>query len=134
MTDKIPQALVGFHMRLSIPILVHLPHVHEEYANAHAPVPCMHRDHSYWYIRITSCPFVVSANSRSTAAGSWTKENPRPDGGLTNFASQTAMRYRINSSLHTVSYRSKGIRDKSKRFTHISKKEITTAAVGPFIS
>ena len=33
-----------------------------------------------------------------------------------------------------VSYRSKGVRDNSRRFTHISKKKIATAAVGPFIS
>ena len=33
-----------------------------------------------------------------------------------------------------VSYRSKGVRDNSRRFTHVSKNKITTAAVGPFIS
>ena len=33
-----------------------------------------------------------------------------------------------------VSHRSKGVRDNRRRFTHISKKKITTAAVGPFIS
>ena len=33
-----------------------------------------------------------------------------------------------------VSYRSKGVRDNSRRFTHISKNKITTAAVGPFIT
>ena len=33
-----------------------------------------------------------------------------------------------------VSHRSKGVRDNSRRFTHISKKKSTTAAVGPFIS
>ena len=31
-----------------------------------------------------------------------------------------------------VSYRSKGVRDNSRPFTHISKKKITTAAVGLF--
>ena len=42
-----------------------------------------------------------------------------------------------NHSAHLcvcVSYRSKGVRDNSRRFMHISKKKITTAAVGPFIS
>ena len=29
---------------------------------------------------------------------------------------------------------SKGVRDNSSRFTYMSKKKITTAAVGPFIS
>ena len=33
-----------------------------------------------------------------------------------------------------VSYQSKHVRDNSRRFTHVSKKKITTAAVGPFIS
>ena len=33
-----------------------------------------------------------------------------------------------------VSYRSKGVRDNSRRFTHRSKRKITTAAIGPFIS
>ena len=33
-----------------------------------------------------------------------------------------------------VSYRSKGVRNNSRRFTHISKKKVTTAADGSFIS
>ena len=41
----------------------------------------------------------------------------------------------VRACVHVgVWYRSKGVRDNSKRFTHKSKKKITTTAVGLFIS